>query len=68
VNSPRDLGGREPVSQALRPDPPGHGDFLACFPGTWVRRAVAVGVAIGLGVGPAIGTGRQVSRVPKLSD
>ncbi len=67
MDGERDVGGRVPVSQALRPDTAGHGDFLACFPGAGFRCAVTVGVALRLGVGPATVTERQVPRVPKLS-
>ena len=64
VDGERDLSGREPVSQALRPDAPGHEDFLARFPGTGFRRAVAVR----LGAGTDIVTRHHASRVRKLSE
>ena len=68
VDGERDLSGRQPVSQALRPDAPGHEDFLAGFPGTGFRRAVAVGPAVRLGAGTAIVAGHHASGVRKLSD
>ena len=64
VDGERDLSGREPVSQALCPDAPGHEDFLARFPGTGFRRAVAVR----LGAGTDLVTRHHASRVRKLSE
>jgi hypothetical protein len=68
VDGERDLSGREPVGQALRPDAPGHEDFLADFPGAGFRRVVAGRVAVRLGARTAIVAGHQASCAAKLSD